>query len=38
VAFTLRRYTGYWANMQEPAAQVTGSLLGEAITAAAAHN
>lgn len=31
VAFTLRRYTGYWANMQETAAQVTETLLGEAV-------
>jgi integrase len=38
VAFTLRRYTGYWTNMQAGAAEKIGSLLGEAVAPAAADN
>ena len=34
VAFTLRRYTGYWTNMQAGAAEKIGSLLGEAVAPA----
>lgn len=38
VAFTLRRYTGYWTNMQAGAAARIESLLGEAVKPAAEHN
>lgn len=38
VAFTLRRYTGFWTNMQAGAAEKIEGLLGEAITAAVATN
>ncbi len=38
VAFTLKRYTGYWANMQAGATQVIEASLGAAAIPATAHN
>ena len=38
VAFTLRRYTGYWPNMQADAAEKIGALLGAAIAPQVAAN